>query len=113
MVFAQKCFGNRVRISKGRDGLGCNCAFRAFFIHDNPDDRHVIWRIELLEHFLAVGHLGHGFRGNKAHRVNVLETGVDKCAQILHLNFGRDLPLEALPGVTRTFDQFDWITRHS
>jgi len=89
-----------------------NGAFRAFLVHYDADDLDVIRRPELLEHLFAVGHLRHGLWRDEAHGVDMFETGPDERAQVLDLNSGRNLPLEALPGVAGTFDELYGIVWH-
>ena len=112
MVFAQEGLGDGKGIAERRDCAGGNGAVRAFLVHDDADDLDVVRRGELLKHLFAVRHLRHSLRRNEAHGVEVLETRADERAQILNLNFRRNLSLEALPGVARTFDELYGIVRH-
>ena len=53
---------------------------------------------------------GTAFGETKADSVDVLETGADQGLQIVDLEIGRDLAFEALPGIARTFDEFDFVS---
>ena len=112
LIFAQKGLRDGTGIAERGHGPGGNGAVRAFLVHYDADDLDVIRRPELLEYLFAVGHLRHGLWRDEAHGVDVFETGPDERAQVLDLNFGRNLPLEALPGVARAFDELYGIVWH-
>ena len=85
---------------------------RALFVDHDTDDFRVIRRIEFLQHFFGVGHLRDGFRRDERNRIKMLEPRANQGFQIIALEMSGNLPLQPLPGIARTFDEFDLI-RHS
>ncbi len=97
----------------GRDGIwkpqcahgsGVNRTLRALFVDHDPNDLDIIRGIELLEHFLRIGHLRDRFRGDERYRIDVLETRADQGFQVVGLQVGGDGQFQALPSVAGTFD---------
>ena len=67
---------------------------RLFVDHD-PDNLHVIRRIEFLQHYFGIGHLRYGFWRDERNGINVLEPHANQCLQISALDVGRNLSLQA------------------
>ena len=64
-------------------------------------------RIELPQHLFAVGHLRYGLGRDKGNGVQMLEAGADQRPQILNLKLGGNAARQPLPGIARTFDEFE------
>ena len=84
--------------------LGFDRALRALFIDHNADDLDVVRRFELFEDLFTVRHLRNRFWRNKTNRVDIFEAGPDERAEVLNLEFPRDLARQSLPGVARTLN---------
>ena len=77
---------------------------RAFLVDHDADDLDVIRRIEFLQHFFGIRHLWHGFRRHERDSIDVLETRADQSLQVSALDVRRNVALQPLPGIARTFD---------
>src|SRR6185437_5676702 len=85
---------------------------RAFLIDDDSDDLHIIRRIQFLQDLFRISHLRDSFGRYKRYGINMLEPSPDERAQILDFEICGDLALEALPGITGAFDEFDFTRAH-
>src|SRR5438067_12429754 len=108
----QKCFRDGIRITQRRNAFGSDRTFGSPFINHHTNDFDVIRCVELLQYFLAIGHLRNGFARYKACGIDVFESRRDQSAKVTHLELCWDLPRETLPRITWTLDQFDSIVKH-
>src|ERR1700733_7371954 len=92
--------------------LSADGPLRAFLVDHNPDDLHIIGRIELLQDFFGVRHLRYRLRRDEGDGINGLETIADQGFQVVRLEARGDLPGKPLPGIARTCDEFYWL-RHA
>ena len=85
---------------------------RALFVDHDADDLDIIGRIEFLQYFFRVRHLRHGFGRHERDGIDVLESRTDQGLQVSPLDVRRNLSLQPLPGIARTFDEFN-LLRHT
>ncbi len=111
LIVLQESRRNRIRKPERPHRAGGDRALRAFLIHHNANNLDIVGRIKLFQHFFRVGHLRHSFRRDERNRINMLESRADQGFQIVGLDVSGDLPLQPLPGIARTFDEFYQI-RH-
>jgi len=109
LITAQEFRGDGIGEAERLHSAGGDGALCAFFIDDDGDQFDVAGGFEESEHFFGVGHLRDCGGRDEADGIDVGEAGGDEFAQVVRLLLRGDLCGKALPGIARTFNDFDGI----